>query len=104
MRRDGCEPVIVPGRTGNCGIKTDLVDGFVFGQVEHLAQIEPARLRRLPFTVVDFDSGPSISSVRVDACAGCYAAAKHLIEHSHRRFGILSFLRGSGSARVHPPG
>ena len=40
----------------------------------------------------------------MDARAGCYAAAKHLIEHGHRRFGILSFLRSSGSARVHPPG
>jgi DNA-binding LacI/PurR family transcriptional regulator len=54
--------------------------------------------------MVDFDPGPSISSVRVDARAGCYAAAKHLIEHGHRRFGILSFLRSAGSARIHPPG
>src|SRR5271169_7077399 len=71
---------------------------------EHLAEVELAQLRRLPFAVVDFDPGPSISSVRVDARAGCYAAAKHLIEHGHRRFGILSFLRTSGSARIHPPG
>ena len=96
--------VIVPDRTGNGGIKTALVDGFIFGRVEHLAELEPAQLRRLPFAVVDFDPGPSISSVRVDARAGCYAAAKHLIEHGHRRFGILSFLRSSGSARVYPPG
>src|SRR5260370_16586455 len=38
------------------------------------------------------------------ARSGCYAAAKHLIEHGHRCFGIVSFLRSSGSARVHPPG
>jgi DNA-binding LacI/PurR family transcriptional regulator len=100
----GANLVIVPGRAGDGGIKTALVDGFIFGRVEHLAQIEAARLRRLPFAVVDFDPGPNISSVRVDARAGCYAAAKHLIEHGHHRFGILSFLRSSGSARVHPPG
>ena len=100
----GANLVIVPGRTGDGGIKTALVDGFIFGRVEHLAQIEPARLRRLPFAVVDFDPGPSISSVRVDTRAGCYEAAKHLIEHGHRRFGIISFLRSSGPARVHPPG
>ena len=100
----GANLVIVPGRTGNSGIKTALVDGFIFGRVEHLAEVEPARLRRLPFAVVDFDPGPSISSVRVDARAGCYAAAKHLIEHGHRRFGILSFLCSPGSARVHPVG
>jgi DNA-binding LacI/PurR family transcriptional regulator len=100
----GANLVIVPGRTGNGGVKTALVDGFIFGRVEHLAEVELARLRRLPFAAVDFDPGPSISSVHVDARAGCYAAAKHLTEHGHRRFGILSFLRSSGSARVHPSG
>jgi hypothetical protein len=72
MREIGANLVNVPGRTGNCGIKTALVDGFIFGRVEHLAQIEPARLRRLPFAVVDFDPGPSINSVRVDTRAGSY--------------------------------
>ena len=100
----GANLVIVPDRTGNGGVKTALVDGFIFGRVEHLAQVEAAQLRRLPFAVVDFDPGPSISSVRVDARAGSYAAARHLIELGHLRFGILSFLRSSGSARVHPPG
>jgi DNA-binding LacI/PurR family transcriptional regulator len=100
----GANLVIVPGSTGNGGVKTALVDGFIFGRVEHLAEVELAQLRRLPFAVVDFDPGPSISSVRVDARAGCYAAAKHLIELGHLRFAILSFLRSSGSARVHPPG
>src|SRR5258707_1672925 len=100
----GANLVIVPARTGNGGIKTALVDGFIFGRVEHLAEVEPARLRRLPFAVVDFDPGPNISSVRVDARAGCYAAAKHLIERGHRRFGVLSFLRTTGPARLHPAG
>ena len=88
----------------NHGAKTALVDGFIFGRVEHLTEVEPARLRHLPFAVVDFDPGPNISSVRVDARAGCYAAAKHLIEHGHRRFGILSFFRNSEPARLHPAG
>jgi DNA-binding LacI/PurR family transcriptional regulator len=100
----GANLVIVPDRIGNAGIKTALVDGFIFGRVEHLAQVEPVQLRRLPFAVVDFDPGPSMSSVRVDARAGCYAAAKHLIELGHRRFGVLSFLRTSGPARVYPAG
>jgi hypothetical protein len=56
----------------------------IFGRVEHLAELEPAQLRHLPFAVVDFDPGPSISSVRVDGRAGCYAAAKYLIEHGQR--------------------
>jgi Transcriptional regulators len=49
-------------RTGNSGIKTALVDGFIFGRVEYLAEVEPARLRRLPFAVVD--STPARVSAR----------------------------------------
>ncbi len=94
-----------PGGTGiNNGMKNAVVDGFIFGRVEHLREIEPARLRRLPFVVVDFDAGPQISSVRVDAYAGAYAAARHLIDLGHRRFGVLSFLRTFGPARLHPVG
>jgi DNA-binding LacI/PurR family transcriptional regulator len=100
----GANLVIVPDRAGDHGIKNALVDGFIFNRVEHLGEVEPARLRRLPFAVVDFDPGPSISAVRVDSRAGCYTAAKHLVELGHRRFAILSFLRRSGPARIHPPG
>lgn len=100
----GANLVVSPDTTGSGGIRTTLADGFIFGRVEHLREIEPARLRRLPFAVVDFDPGPSISSVRVDTRSGTYAAARHLIDLGHRRFGILSFLRGSGPARLHPPG
>lgn len=100
----GASLVIVPDVTGTNGIKDTLVDGFIFGRVEHLNQVEPARLRRIPFAVVDFDPGPAISSVRVDSRAGCYAAAKHLVDLGHRRFGIMSFLRRSGPAIVHAPG
>ncbi len=100
----GADLVIVPDRPGNPGIKSALVDGFIFGRIEHLTEIEPARLRRLPFAVVDFDPGPGIGSVRVDAWAGCRAAARHLIELGHRRFGLLSFLREKGPARLYRGG
>jgi DNA-binding LacI/PurR family transcriptional regulator len=100
----GADLVIVPDRPGNPGVKSALVDGFIFGRIEHLREIEPARLRRLPFAVVDFDPGAGIGSVRVDARSGCCAAARHLIELGHRRFGILSFLREKGPARLYPAG
>jgi DNA-binding LacI/PurR family transcriptional regulator len=100
----GANLVIVSDATGGGGIKAALVDGFIFGRIDHLNQVEPARLRRLPFAVVDFDPGPGISSVRVDSRAGAYAAARHLIDLGHRSFGILSFLRSLGPARVHPAG
>jgi DNA-binding LacI/PurR family transcriptional regulator len=86
------------------GVRTALVDGFILSRTEDMAEIEPARLRRLPFTVVDFDPGPDVSSVLVDARGGAYAAARHLTELGHRRFGIVSFLRDLGPPRLHRTG
>jgi DNA-binding LacI/PurR family transcriptional regulator len=100
----GASMVIVPDKPGHEGIRSALVDGFIFGRIELLNQLEPAQLRRLPFAVVDYNAGRSVNSVRVDARAGAKAAAQHLIDLGHRRFGILSFLRGMGPARVFPPG
>ncbi len=100
----GASLVIIPDRNGNGGVRTALVDGFIFGRIEHLHETEPARLRRLPYVVMDVDAGPDVSSVRVDSRAGGYLAARHLIELGHRRFGIMSFLRGFGPTRYHPPG
>ena len=85
-------------------VTTALVDGFIFARIDQVAEVEPARLRRLPFIVVDIDAGPEISSVRVDARAGCYAAARHLVDLGHRRFAILSFLRDFGPPRLYPAG
>lgn len=100
----GANLVIVPDRQDRGGIRTALADGFIFNRIEHLNQVEPARLRGLPYAVVDFDPGPQISAVRVDARAGCYAATRYLIERGHRTFAILSFLRKSGPARRFSPG
>ena len=86
------------------GAASAVVDGFIFARVEHMGDVEPARLRRLPFVVMDSDPGPEVSSVRVDARAGAAAAARHLLELGHRRFAIMSFLRDFGPPRFHPPG
>ncbi len=40
------------------GAASAVVDGFIFARVEHMGDIEPARLRRLPFVVLDSDPGP----------------------------------------------
>ncbi len=100
----GANVVIVPDRADNSGIRNALVDGFIFNRVGHLSEIEPARLRRLPVAVADFDPGPDFSAVRVNARAGGYAAAKHLIDLGHRRFAIMSFMRVAGPARLYLPG
>jgi DNA-binding LacI/PurR family transcriptional regulator len=96
--------VIISDREHGRGVSNALVDGVVLSRIEQLSEIEPARLRRIPFAVVDFDPGPEVSSVRSDARAGALAAARHLIELGHRRFAILSFLRAFGPAIHHPPG
>ncbi len=100
----GASLVIMSDKTGPDGIKTALVDGFILSRIEQMTEIEPARLRRLPFAVLDVDAGPDVSSVRVDARTGCYAAARHLLDLGHRRFGIVSFLRDFGPPRYHPAG
>lgn len=100
----GASMVLVPDTPGKRGIGSALVDGFIFGRTEHLSELEPARLRRLPFVVVDFDAGPDVNSVRVDARAGAKAAARHLLELGHRRFAIMSVLRHSGPFISFPPG
>ncbi len=100
----GANLVILSDKAHGRGIHTALVDGFILGRVEHLREIEPARRRRLPFALVDFDAGPAIGSVRVDARAGGYLAARHLTDLGHRHFAILSFRRDFGPAKVYPPG
>jgi DNA-binding LacI/PurR family transcriptional regulator len=100
----GANLVIVSEKDSHRGAKNALVDGFIFWRVEDLEQIEPVRLRRLPFALVDHDPGSNISSVRVDNRSGCYAAAKHLLDLGHRRFAIISFLRSRERALIHPAG
>jgi DNA-binding LacI/PurR family transcriptional regulator len=100
----GVSLLIVPDLPGKNGIASALVDGFIFGRIEHLDQLDAANRRRLPYAVVDFDAGPTINSVSVDAHSGAKAAALHLLELGHRRFGIMSFLRDSGSAKLFPVG
>jgi DNA-binding LacI/PurR family transcriptional regulator len=100
----GADLVVSSGRLDGSGGTKALVDGMIFLRVEHLAEVEPARLRRMPVVVMDFDAGPDVSSVHVDARAGAYAGARHLLDLGHRSFGIMSFLRDPGAALTFPPG
>ncbi len=100
---EGINLVIIPDPVGSSAINAAVVDGFIFGQPEHLSVLESAKLRNRPFAVVDFDAGPGFSSVRIDARLGGYLAARHLLNLGHRQFAIMAFLRDFGAARYHPP-
>ncbi|MGI5502191.1 LacI family DNA-binding transcriptional regulator [Lentzea sp. CA-135723] len=53
--------------------------------------------RGLPLVVIDQPELPDAARVEVQDHAGCSAAAKHLLDLGHRRFGVLTFaLRPDG--------
>jgi DNA-binding LacI/PurR family transcriptional regulator len=93
---DGREPQL------DIALRDALVDGFVVGTVGHLAAVEPARRRRIPFAILDVPAGPEINSVSIDATGGARAAAEHLASLGHKRFAILSVRRPPGPPITHP--
>ncbi len=99
----GASMVLLPDAPHAKGIGSAIVDGFIFGRIEQLDQLDLAHRRRLPFAVVDFNAGPDVNAVMVDARAGAKSAVEHLIALGHRRFAIVSFMRGIGPASVLPP-
>ena len=101
----GADLVIIPDRKANGGVSTALVDGSIFGRIEHISETEPARLRRLPFVVVDADAGPDVSSVRVDA-PGKADFWRHIILLNWAIAALASCLSCAdfGPARFHPSG
>jgi DNA-binding LacI/PurR family transcriptional regulator len=52
--------------------------------------------RALPLVVIDQPESADAAVVRIDDRGGAAAAARHLLELGHRRFGVLSFSTGSG--------
>jgi DNA-binding LacI/PurR family transcriptional regulator len=102
--RHGAGLTLVPGVTDRTSrIKDALVDGFILHRLEDSALLE-ARLRGLPFVLVDMDGDAETSSVRIDDRGGARAAAEHLLALGHRRFGVLSVLRRNAPADPALPG
>ena len=94
---DGREPQL------DIALREALVDGFVVGTVGHVAAVEPARRRRLPFAILDVPGGGNINSVLIDGASGARAAADHLASLGHRRIAMLSVRRTPGPPITHPP-
>jgi DNA-binding LacI/PurR family transcriptional regulator len=86
------------------GIKTALVDGFIFTAIEQVPLAERGRLRHLPFVVMDYDGAPDIRSVSTANRDGARQATRHLLDLGHRRFVIGSPMYSFRRAPVfHPP-
>jgi DNA-binding LacI/PurR family transcriptional regulator len=94
---DGREPQL------DVAIRGALVDGFVVGHTGHIAAVETALSRRIPFTMLDVPAGDDINSVSIDGASGARMAADHLARLGHRRFAILSVRRAAGPPIVHQP-
>ena len=81
----GASIVLLPDAPGISGVASAVVDGFIFGRIGQMEQLQGARRRKLPFAVVDFNAGPEVNAVLIDAHAGAKAAVKHLLDLGHRR-------------------
>ena len=92
---DGREPQL------DAALREALVDGFVVGTIGHIAVIEPARRRRLPFAILDVPGGPDVNSVMIDGEAGARAVAEHLASLGHKRIAMLSVRRTPGPPITH---
>jgi DNA-binding LacI/PurR family transcriptional regulator len=84
------------------GIKTALVDGFIFTGVEQIDLLTDGRRLRLPFVVMDL-SAPNIHSVNTENRDGARQATRHLIALGHRKFAIASPLYSWRAPVFHPP-
>jgi DNA-binding LacI/PurR family transcriptional regulator len=85
------------------GIKSALVDGFVFTSVEQVGFLGEGGHRRVPFVVMDPDGAPDIHSVSIEGRDGAKQATRHLLGLGHRRFAIASPLYSFRPPIFHPP-
>jgi DNA-binding LacI/PurR family transcriptional regulator len=72
-------------------VREAVVDSFVVYSLptDH-PQVNAALERRVPVVVVDEPRLPGRSYIGVDDRGGARRAAEHLVEHGHRRFGVIS--------------
>jgi DNA-binding LacI/PurR family transcriptional regulator len=85
-------PGSVPAERSPAALEGALVDGLLVYSVaegDHL--VAAARERRLPTVIVDQPRVAGLPLVGIDDRAGAAAAAAHLVELGHRRFGVISF-------------
>jgi DNA-binding LacI/PurR family transcriptional regulator len=71
-------------------VRSALVDGYVmFCTPEDDERLRAVMARGLPYALVDYSPGVPGAHVNVDDRGGARAAAQHLIDLGHRRFGVV---------------
>src|ERR671930_1956468 len=83
-------------------VRSALVDGYVmFCTPEDDERLEAVRTRGLPYVLVDFSPYTDGPRVNIDDRGGARAAAQHLVDLGHRRFGlIVPFHEGATTAAL----
>lgn len=84
------------------GIRSALVDGFIFTGVDQVALLKASN-RHLPFVVIDQSEDSNIASVNTDNRVGARDVVRHLLALGHRRFAIASPQYSSRPPSFHPP-
>jgi DNA-binding LacI/PurR family transcriptional regulator len=81
-------------------VRSALVDGYVmFCTPEEDERLDAVRARGLPHVLVDFSPYAEGPRVNIDDRGGARAAAQHLVDLGHRRFGlVVPFHEGEGAA------
>lgn len=75
-------------------VREAAVDGFiVYSAPRNDPRVEAAVARRLPVVTVDQPRDPATPFVGIDDRAAARVAAEHLRELSHKRVGVLSFIK-----------
>jgi DNA-binding LacI/PurR family transcriptional regulator len=88
--------VLVPSGDETLGqadlTRTALVDGFIaYCDIADDGRLEAIEERGLPMVIVDGPRRPGAHHVGLDDRGGARAAAQHLIDLGHRRFGVIPF-------------
>jgi DNA-binding LacI/PurR family transcriptional regulator len=79
-------------------VRSALVDGYVmFCTPEDDERLEAVRARGLPYVLVDFSPYADGPHVNIDDRGGARAAAQHLVDLGHRRFGLVVPFEGAPS-------
>lgn len=90
--REGLSLTMLPPTRGNLmnSVKTAVVDGFVtVGLHPEHDIVQVIQNRHIPFVTIDGTAGDGIPCVSINDREAASLAMSHLLEHGHRRIGVV---------------